>query len=413
MNKKWLTVVLLTSVLGTTSACSNASEPAAGQQVAAEVKNVAVLAVKKEQQSRISELSGTLQPFEEATVSFEVGGRLTELKFNEGDNVKAGQVLARIDSADYNLQLAKANAGVNQAGASLEQVMNGAREQEIATAQATVSKAEIGYKQALDAFNRTAKLFQEKAVSQNDYELAENRLKLAEKDLQTAKEALSLTTQGARQEVKDQTRSSYNLAVISKDQAALTLEKTQLKAPINGTIIAKQTSVGQLINVGTPVYQIAKVDTLKVILPVPDRDISEWKVGNAVILNLYGDSREGKVTKIHPATNQSTGTIGVEVTVPNTKQDWYTGQVVKASRAIQGAVGIYVPIEAVISTGTEPYVFVMRDGKAIKTQVKLGELFDNKVEIVSGLNEGDQLIVKGMDRLFNEDLVQVAGGTNK
>ncbi|MCK9907163.1 HlyD family efflux transporter periplasmic adaptor subunit, partial [Frankia sp. Cpl3] len=65
-------------------------------------------------------------------------------------------------------------------------------------------------------------------------------------------------------------QASYQQAVISKEQAALTLAKTQLRAPISGTIIAKLTSTGQITNVGTPVYQIGDIDTLKVVLPVPD-----------------------------------------------------------------------------------------------------------------------------------------------
>ncbi|MCI1093108.1 efflux RND transporter periplasmic adaptor subunit, partial [Stenotrophomonas maltophilia] len=99
----------------------------------------------------------------------------------------------------------------------------------------------------------------------------------------------------------------YNQAVIAKEVAATTLAKTQLRAPINGTIIAKLSSTGTMVSAGTPVYQVGNIDTLKVVLPVPDREISAWKEGETVSLDLYGQKRDGKVVKIFPATNQSTG----------------------------------------------------------------------------------------------------------
>ncbi|UFJ40230.1 efflux RND transporter periplasmic adaptor subunit [Brevibacillus humidisoli] len=389
------------------TACS--SQPAA--VAPKETKRVAVVPVKREQAVRVVELSGTLQPNEETLVAFEVPGRIVDLKREEGDRVEAGELLGQVDASDYSLQLAQASESVQQAEATLQQVNNGAREQEIAQAKAAVEKAQVAWKQAESDFKRIEKLYEEKAVSQNDYENAQNRLTLAEKDLLTAQQAYSLVTQGARSEVREQTRSSYELALLAKQQAALTLSKTELKAPISGTVIAKLSSPGELISVGTPVYKIGDIDMLKVVLPVPDREISEWKQGDTVTLSLYSETREGTVTNILPATNQNTGTISVEVSVPNPEHDWYVGQVVTANRTITGSEGIYVPIEAVLSRGEEtPHVFLLQDGKAVKTPVSVGQLFDNKLEITSGLKEGDVLIVKGADRLFDGDQVEAAAG---
>ncbi|TGU97317.1 efflux RND transporter periplasmic adaptor subunit, partial [Mesorhizobium sp. M00.F.Ca.ET.186.01.1.1] len=150
---------------------------------------------------------------------------------------------------------------------------------------------------------------------------------------------------------------------------------------------------------------------LKVVLPVPDREIATWKEGEVVSLDLYDQKRDGKVTKIFPATNQSTGTIGVEVQIANPAHDWFAGQVVKATKTIKGQVGIYVPVEAVISRGKDDaHVFVDAAGKALKTKVEIGQIASDKLEIKSGLKEGDQLIVKGVDRLFDGDPIEATGG---
>jgi len=409
MSRKWLASTLLLGLLATT-ACSG-NEPAAAP-AAAETKKVEVVQVKREQAARMSELSGTLLPHEEALVSFEVAGRIVELNRNEGDNVKAGDVLARLDASDYSLQYARANTSVEQTGAALEKVNNGARQQELIQAKLLVEKATIAYEKAQEDFKRKEALFKQNAISQVEFDQARDQQELAQKDLMNAQQAYSLVVQGARSEDRELNRASYDQAVISKQMAALTLAKTQLRSPISGTIIAKLSSAGSLVGVGTPVYRIGKIDSLKAVLPVPDREIVYWKEGETIQVDLYGQKREANVVKIYPATNQSTGTIGVEISMPNPKHDWFAGQVIKATKQIQGKAGIFVPVEAVISRGQDNvHVFLSVGGKAVKTPVKVGELIDNKLEILSGLKEGDQVISKGVDRLFDGDAIELAGGT--
>ncbi|MGQ7277628.1 hypothetical protein ACT91Q_06635 [Brevibacillus thermoruber] len=215
MNSKWLVSALMAGLL-TTTACSGQEQAEAPAVSAAEVKKVEITAVKKEQATQVSELSGTLQPLEEALVSFEVGGRVVELAKEEGDNVKAGELLARLDGSDYSLQVASANASVQQTAANLEKVNNGARDQEVTQARLQVEKATIAYRKAQDDFKRIERLYQEKAISQSEYENAQNYLAVAQKDLQNAQQAYSLVTQGARAEDRELTRASYNQAMISK-----------------------------------------------------------------------------------------------------------------------------------------------------------------------------------------------------
>ncbi len=410
MRRKTSVALIVFLALLMTTACSQKD----GGKSMVEAKSVQTATVKTEQAERISELSSTLQPSEEATVSFEVSGRITEMNKNEGDQVKAGDVLASIDASAYSLQVEQADTTIAQTSASLEKVTKGAREEEIAQVKVQLDKAKIGFEKAQDDFAKFSKLYKESAISQNDYDNAKRQLELAQKDMDNAQQAYSLTVQGARQEDRQMQKSTYDQAVIAKQQAALTLNKTQLKAPLTGTIIAKLGSAGQLTSTGTPVYRIGNVDTLKVVLPVPDYEIPAWKVGEKVALSLYEHTREATVTKIYPSTNQSTGTIGVEVSVPNQQHDWYAGQVVKASKRIESKEGIYVPVGAVINQGEpQPYVFLAVGGKAVKTSVTIGELINNKLEIRSGLKPGDEVVIKGVDRLFDGDVIEPAGGTQQ
>lgn len=322
-----------------------------------ETKLVDIARVRHEKVALQTELSATLEPGEESSVSFEVAGRILEMTCAEGDPVGAGDILARLDATEYSLLVSQADTALD--------------------------KAQVAYQQAKDDFSRAEQMFNQKAIAQVDYENAQNRFAIAERDYLQARQAYGL---------------------ISPD-------KSLLKSPISGTVIAKLSTVGQLAGAGTPIYRVGRIDPLKVLLPVPDRDILSWHVGDVITVTLYREKREGKVTRIYPTTNQGTGTISVEVEVPNTQRDWFPGQIVNASRTAVMKEGLFVPVEAVLSRGeAKPYVFLAVGDKAVKTYVTTGELINNQLEILSGVKDEDQVVVKGADRLFDGDLIKQAGG---
>lgn len=396
------------------------TEPAETKE---DVKVVAVETVKKEKGVEYSRLSGMLTAKEETLISFEVGGNIQSLHLEEGQFVTAGAVLANLDERDYLLQLEKANAaiqssnaGLSSAQASLEEATNGARSQERTQAKLNVDRAEEDFKNAKTDYERMKKLFESGAISTQALEGAKFNYINAETSYESAKLAYSLMEEGVRPEKEKQIKAAVNQAQagllnaqVSKEQAQLALSKTALKAPFSGVISAKLASTGQLVGPGAPVYKLSQIDTLKVLLPVPDYQISEWAKGKEVTADLYGEKKQGKVINVFPSTNQNTGTISVEVEIPNKDHKWFPGQVVKAEAKLKEQVGLFVPIEAVISTGTnsKPYVFLLQDRKARKTEVTVGKLFENKLEITSGLSELDQVITKGADRLFDGDPVTV------
>ncbi|MGE5405910.1 MAG: efflux RND transporter periplasmic adaptor subunit [Candidatus Saccharibacteria bacterium] len=353
-------VVLLTSLPGCGSESANTGIK--------EEKLVKTAVVASGKAASSSILSGVLAPLEETAVGFEVNGRILALNVKEGDSVAAGQVIGRVDAAEYAVQVAQAKANLD--------------------------KARVGYQQAKDSFDRVKGLYDSNAVSQSDYEGARDRLTIAERDLSLAQQAYSLVTQG-------ESGSSNNKAI--------------LKSPISGTIINKLATTGQLVSAGTPVYKIGQISKLKIILPVPDYEISQWQVGNSVKISLYNKSRDGRVVRIFPSTNQGTGTIGVEVNIENSAHDWFPGQVVSVSRILAERQGIFLPVEAVINRGEkDPYVFVVDNHKATKRTVTIGNLFDNnRLEITSGLKSGEIIVTRGADLLFDGDAVKAVGGNGQ
>lgn len=407
--RKWLLPICMIFLANVLSGCSSA--PSKTSETAAELPTVMVETVNKQSLSKTTELSGILAASKETLLSFEIPGRIVLLEKKEGDAFRKGELLATLDPENYKLGLEASDANVLQADAGLKQTVKGAREQEIKQVELTVDKAKAGYQKTFDDFNRIKQLYKEGAVPESTYEAAEIGLKVAKKDLQLAQESYSLIVEGATAEVRDRARAVYDLAKISKEQAALSLNKTNLLANENGTIISKLFAEGQLTAAGVPIYKIGNVDTLKALLPVPDREIKEWKKGDRIQLTLYGERRDAVVKTIFPSTNQSTGTISVEVAVTNPRHDWFIGQVVTATRRVKSKENVYVPAEAVISRGgKDTYVFRSINHKAVKTNVQVGELFDNRLEILYGLKEGDTIIAKGADRLYDGEAIREVRG---
>lgn len=418
------------------AACS--SDSTSSEETEKIALHVEVETVQKASLDAITSLTGTLMPTKESSVSFELGGIVKSISVDIGDSVKEGEVLASLSDQTYSLQLKQAETAVSaakasisaaeariaSAQASLSALEKGARGQERVQAKNALDKAKAAYEKLKTDTERMKALLNEGLISQKEYEDMELQLKSAEKDYSNAQQSYSMLEEGATAEQRaqgkagvaeaktgiEQAQSAYEQAMVGKEQAELTLAKTILKAPFSGVILSKNIVEGQQASPGIGVFTIGQTQELKVLLPVPDREVSKWKVGDTVNVELYDEKRVGKVTKIFPQTNASTGTVSIEVVIPNDDLTWIPGQIVKANRISTDNMGILIPIEAVLSEGLDPYVFVVEDGKAVKTSVKTGNVIDNKIHIIEGLNEGEKVVIRGGELLLDGDPVEVGEG---
>lgn len=513
MAKSWPLLTTLICLTLVTSACS--SEASSKEKTGAETDQTAigveVASVKSESLDAISSLTGTLLPFEETSVSFQVGGILKDLAYGVGDTIKSGSILSSLDSTDYELQvklannsilqaqtalassdsaisaadagvnaahagvnssdeaiksaqanITAANAGINSAQASLDAVNKGARAQEKAQAQLAVDGAKATYNNLKTEASRVKTLLDEGLASKQEYDNIQLQVTSAQKNVSNAEQTLSIIQEGATAEerkqasagveqaqaaqtqasagvgqslsakeqaiaakeqsiaakeqsiaAKGQSQAVYEQATIGKEQAEHTLSKTKLKSPFTGVVLETLVSEGQLVNPGDIVYKLGQTNQLKVLLPVPDKSISGWKIGDKVTVTLYDEEKTGTVSKIYPQTNASAGSINVEIVIPNADFKWVPGQIVKANLVTSDNNGILVPIESVISSGSEPYVFKVVKGKAVKTVVTTGKLIDNKIHIETGLKVGDQIVTLGGELLRNGDPLKTDGGSKK
>jgi membrane fusion protein, multidrug efflux system len=199
---------------------------------------------------------------------------------------------------------------------------------------------------------------------------------------------------------------------------AARLERTVVRAPIQGVLEARMVEVGSMVGPGTAVARIIDIDTLKVSGGVPERYAGEIATGATASVtfdNLGGREFTGRTRFVGSAVNEQNRTFAVEVSVPNTGGMLKPGMVARV-RLARGTAreALMVPREAVLRTESGYIVFVAREqaGRLVaeSTPVITGPGAGNRVVIESGLQAGDRLIVVGQHQVANGDVVRVVGG---
>ncbi len=297
-------------------------------------------------------VSGNIE-ITDAEVSFKIAGRVEERLVSEGETVKAGQVVARLDSTELAHQVALRRAEVEMARAALSELEAGARPEEIAQAEAAVQKAQAQLDELLagsrpqdvavaeaavqraraDAnrlkadYERRYELYKEGVISTNEYEAAQTAYKVAMAQLREAEERLKLIKEGPRKEQIEQARAALmqakeTLNLVKKgprketvdqararlDQAnqALALAQTQLSyatltSPLSGVVLSTNIEPGEYVAPGTPVVTVGDLDHVWLRAYINETDLGRVKVGQRVRVttDTYPDKGyEGRVSFI-------------------------------------------------------------------------------------------------------------------
>ena len=294
---------------------------------------------------------GTLNPFEEVTVSAEVEGVLRSVKVEEGTQVSKGMLLAAIDDSDYSLEVKRAEAALRQAEATLEN-----------------TRLEHKRKDAL---------FQEELVTKQQYDDVVTRLSLADAEVERAKASLSL--------------------------ARLKLAKTKITSPLACVVKEKRVSAGDFVKNGTPLFVIIQPNPIKLRFTVPEKDVGRLKMHQEVILKVDGfpgSEFKGKVNIVFPNVEEKTRTLQIEALVPNNNGILKPGLFAKVILYTAGERNtIVVPVTALLYEAEKVKVFTVEGERAKEREVKLGSKYGETMEIVEGIKEGEKVVAFGQQNL--------------
>lgn len=210
-------------------------------------------------------------------------------------------------------------------------------------------------------------------------------------------------------------KAEYDVAKMQLDvystQYKQLVENTQLVAPISGVVTARNYDDGDMYG-GNPILTIEQTNPVKVMVNISESYYKQVYKGMPVDISLdayEGETFYGKVTIIYPTIDQTTHTFPVEVTITNSEQKVRPGMFARATVNFGNQTHVVVPDEALVKQigAGDRYVYVYKDGKVSYNKVELGKHLNDKYEILSGVQSGDDVVIAGQSRLANGKEVEV------
>jgi RND family efflux transporter MFP subunit len=379
LRKKW-PVVLVASVIALalySSSCSGGGD----KEVQAAV-TVGVTKVVKKSLGRNLTLSSELVPFQEIDVYAKESGYVKNLKVDYGTHVKAGQVMAVLEIPELEAQLQEDRANITNAN------------NQILRAQHDVARYQAQYRALHLEYTRLNEVFQSQPgiVAQQEVDDAQGKDLAASSQVdagQAALEAAQSQLAGAK-------------AKLTHDQTLF--DYSRITAPFSGVVTDRYANLGTLVQAGTssstqaiPIVKLSEDDLFRLVIPVPESYVRYIRIGDPVDVRVPSLNRTfpGKVARFSVDVRADTRTMHTEVDIPNPRRILLPGLYAEAELHFdQKNNALVLPVQALSHEGDQSSVLVVdRDGAVERRVVQLGVQTAGEVEIASGLNEGDQVVV--------------------
>lgn len=352
------------------------------------------------QMQRVVEAVGTLFPIDEVIVSAEIEGRVDEVPADLGDSLQQGQVLVRISEEEQRYLVAQTEAQLRQA---LERLGLKSENDKVRDIRETpdVRRAQADLFDAQQRFKRVRELVDQGIGSAQDLDGAEARFKA----LQAAYDSSLYQTRNLIQEVE-------------RFRAVLDLQRKKLRdatvrAPFAGFVKERHVTAGQYVQPNTPLFALVKTDPIRLRAEIPERMAPWVKVGQTadVWVEAYQERKfQGRIWRISPTVDQSKRTFVVEALIQNPAGELKPGSFARARVQTSHVEQIsLVPVRAVNYVLGSNKVYVVRNQRIDAREVKLGDRFDQDVEILDGVREGEQVATTQLARLDAGSQVRVAG----
>ena len=244
--------------------------------------------------------NGTIEATE-VEVSSKLPGRIAQLLVKEGDTVQAKQIIARLDMAEIEAEVAQHQAAWARTEAQLKELLAGSRVEEIEEARANLRQAEDNLKLAKDDWDRFDNLFKEGAISAQERDRAKNKVEVAISQVKAARERYQMIRIGPRPEVIEAARHERDRAKAALGAAQVRLRDGTILAPLAGIVLTKRAEQGEIINPGFPIVVLIDPDDLWLRVYIPESEIGLVKIGQkgTITVDSFPNRRfEGKVIEI-------------------------------------------------------------------------------------------------------------------
>ena len=363
-------VVLLAAGCGGSAPAAAAEAPAADRAGTADHPiEVSLADATGREQPVVVEATGSFAADEVSDVAPETAGQVAATPVDVGDRVARGAVIARLNTADAQLRLEQARAGLLQAEAAQAQ----ARERY------TLARSNAGRYAELRKTGDVSVTLQEQAAT----------------EAETTRQGVA-TAEAAVADVRTR---------VAMAQKAV--DDTVVRAPFDGFITARPVAVGEYVTTASTIATVMKLDPIRLRLQVPELEAARLRVGQAVSVRVEAIGVEpytGRITAINPALDPATRATIVEASLPNRDGRVRAGMFAAAEVSLSDVErAVFVPRQAILAdANTNSFrVFAVKDNVARLRVVQPGPERDGAVRILSGVEPGDRLVTSGLAQLFD------------
>jgi HlyD family secretion protein len=385
-----------------------AAKEAAGGEAEAPTP-VTVETANKGAIDRVVSADAVLYPINQSNVTSKINAPVTRILVNRGDHVRAGQVLAVLESADLAASANESQHQYEQSQAAYALLTGATVEDDRAKAQTDVQSAKDSLDAAKKLYENRAAAQREGALAQKLVDEAQLAMVQAQNQYDLAQKHLAALNQVGQKETIRGAEAQMNAAKAHYENAAVQLSYAQIKSPIAGIVSDRTVYPGEMATSGTPLVSIVDISDIVARANVPVKDASAIKVGRpARIAGPDGDI-PGTVTVVSPAVDPTTTTVQVWVRAANPEEKLKPGGTVRVAiiaETIQNT--IVVPASALLNgdEGGQKVMVIDKNSVAHEHMVSVGVRQGDRVQILSGVQEGDQVVTSG--GLGLEDKAKVA-----
>jgi HlyD family secretion protein len=391
----------------------------------------------------VVQVNGTIWAWDPLSIGSEVNGlRVESIYVDDGDKVKRGQVLARLNSAVLNAQLAEEKAKLAAQRATLRRTIQPNRPEDLLSLQAAhmqaesavaetetmLVKARANLANAQHNSKRYRGLVAEGAVSEQEADQKDTDAKTAEAEmhnaaqkvrtakfqLEQAKQRLIMGQQGGRKEDVDISNATVAQMQANVSRLEALVAQTVIRAPSDGLIMRREAHLGDITAMNKVLFQMVRDNRLELRAQVAEVDLHDIRPGQkAVVTDSTASSFkvEGRVREVSPMIDQDMRLGTVRIDLPQTvndKRGFKPGNFAHAEIEVGSKSPLAVPAAAVLSRENKSFVYVVNSDNTVSTRdVKTGVRVHGYAEVLSGLNPGEAVVVRGAGFLKNGDLVRV------
>ena len=402
--RKKIILILIGLVAVGMAACGKKEEP-----VPEKIRTVRGAKVETVQTSAVEEVYeavGTVRSKAASILSSRITGQILAVHVREGDRVQAGQRLIEIDNREAVAQVQKAQAGMREAQEMLEEV-----ERNIQAAEAAKVAADANKTLATSTFNRYKILLERRSVSPQEFEEAQARYRAGIAEADRAEE-----NQRAILAKKEQVLARMEQTKAEVNQSNLSVGYAQIASPIEGLVTAKPAEVGALATPGLPLLTVEDDTHYRLEAAVEESQIGKIRYGTPVRVRIdaLGPMEWlGRVAELGPAADPSSRSSIVKVDLPQKgdrargRQILRSGLFGKALFSIGQRQVLTVPEKAVMRRGQLQEIYVLDSENIARLRlIQTGKPYDQRVEILAGLREGERVVVEGVEGVSDGSRVE-------